>query len=207
MSHGDRITRLPPGFHDDRRLRRTRRIALIADEARRYYGLMFHPEVVHTPDGARADRQFRPQGRRAEERLDDGGVPRRGARGDPPPGRQGPRDLRPLRRRRFGGRRGADPRGDRRPADLRLRRPRPDAPGRGRRGGAAVPRPFQHPAGPRRGGASCSSARSKGVAEPEDKRKTIGRLFIEMFEGEAKKIAATGAARSNFSRRGRSTPT
>ncbi|MGH9259934.1 MAG: glutamine-hydrolyzing GMP synthase, partial [Acidimicrobiales bacterium] len=27
--------------------------AVIADEARRYYGLMFHPEVVHTPDGGK----------------------------------------------------------------------------------------------------------------------------------------------------------
>ncbi len=55
--------------------------ALIADEARRYYGLMFHPEVAHTPDGARSDPQFRPRGRGSEERLDDGRVPRRGARG------------------------------------------------------------------------------------------------------------------------------
>ena len=52
MSHGDRITRLPPGFSrvgDSENAP----FALIADEKRRYYGLMFHPEVVHTPDGAR----------------------------------------------------------------------------------------------------------------------------------------------------------
>jgi GMP synthase (glutamine-hydrolysing) len=52
MSHGDRITRLPPGFS---RVGTSENapFALIADEQRRYYGLMFHPEVVHTPDGAR----------------------------------------------------------------------------------------------------------------------------------------------------------
>ena len=57
MSHGDRITRLPPGFS---RVATSENapFALIADEARRYYGLMFHPEVVHTPDGARLIRNF-----------------------------------------------------------------------------------------------------------------------------------------------------
>ena len=32
--------------------------ALIEDEGRRFYGLMFHPEVVHTPDGARLIQNF-----------------------------------------------------------------------------------------------------------------------------------------------------
>ncbi len=52
MSHGDRVVRLPEGF----RVVGTSEgapFAMIADDARRYYGLMFHPEVVHTPDGAR----------------------------------------------------------------------------------------------------------------------------------------------------------
>jgi GMP synthase (glutamine-hydrolysing) len=57
MSHGDRITRLPPGFS---RVGTSENapFALIADEKRRYYGLMFHPEVVHTPDGAKLIRNF-----------------------------------------------------------------------------------------------------------------------------------------------------
>jgi GMP synthase (glutamine-hydrolysing) len=57
MSHGDRITRLPPGFA---RIGASENapFALIADEARRYFGLMFHPEVAHTPDGARLIRNF-----------------------------------------------------------------------------------------------------------------------------------------------------
>ena len=32
--------------------------AVIADEARRYYGIQFHPEVVHTPDGAKLIANF-----------------------------------------------------------------------------------------------------------------------------------------------------
>jgi GMP synthase (glutamine-hydrolysing) len=51
MSHGDRITELPPGFRVIASSEGAP-FALIADEARRYYGTMFHPEVVHTPHGA-----------------------------------------------------------------------------------------------------------------------------------------------------------
>ena len=57
MSHGDRITRLPPGF----KVKGTSDnapFALIEDEKRHFYGLMFHPEVVHTPDGARLIENF-----------------------------------------------------------------------------------------------------------------------------------------------------
>src|SRR5258705_417339 len=35
-----------------------KRIAAIADDTRRYYGVQFHPEVVHTPAGAKLLRQF-----------------------------------------------------------------------------------------------------------------------------------------------------
>ncbi len=52
MSHGDRITRLPPGFATIAASPNAP-YALISDEARRYFGLMFHPEVAHTPDGAK----------------------------------------------------------------------------------------------------------------------------------------------------------
>ncbi|NQV82022.1 MAG: glutamine-hydrolyzing GMP synthase, partial [Alphaproteobacteria bacterium] len=51
MSHGDRVIRLPEGFRAVG-VSEGAPYAVIADEARRYYGLMFHPEVVHTPDGA-----------------------------------------------------------------------------------------------------------------------------------------------------------
>ncbi len=57
MSHGDRVTKLPSGFSviaaSD-----NAPFAAIADESRRYYGVQFHPEVVHTPDGAKLLRNF-----------------------------------------------------------------------------------------------------------------------------------------------------
>ncbi|WP_163266525.1 glutamine-hydrolyzing GMP synthase [Chelativorans alearense] len=52
MSHGDRVTAIPPGF----KVVGTSSgapFAAIADETRKYYGVQFHPEVVHTPDGAK----------------------------------------------------------------------------------------------------------------------------------------------------------
>ena len=51
MSHGDRVTKLPPGFRAVG-VSTGAPFAAIADDARRIYGLQFHPEVVHTPKGA-----------------------------------------------------------------------------------------------------------------------------------------------------------
>jgi GMP synthase (glutamine-hydrolysing) len=51
MSHGDRVTRLPPGFRAVA-VSDGAPFAAIADDARRLYGVQFHPEVVHTSDGA-----------------------------------------------------------------------------------------------------------------------------------------------------------
>ena len=50
MSHGDKVTALPPGF---KLMASTPScpIAGMADEARRYYGVQFHPEVTHTAQG------------------------------------------------------------------------------------------------------------------------------------------------------------
>ncbi|HUP09805.1 MAG TPA: glutamine-hydrolyzing GMP synthase, partial [Caldimonas sp.] len=50
MSHGDKVTALPPGF---RLMASTPScpVAGMADEARRYYGVQFHPEVTHTSKG------------------------------------------------------------------------------------------------------------------------------------------------------------
>ena len=57
MSHGDRITQMPPGFVVAGTSANAP-FAVIQDEKRQYYGLMFHPEVVHTPDGAKLIRNF-----------------------------------------------------------------------------------------------------------------------------------------------------
>jgi GMP synthase (glutamine-hydrolysing) len=52
MSHGDRVTRLPEGFRVYA-VSKNAPYSVAADEKRRYYTTMFHPEVVHTPDGAK----------------------------------------------------------------------------------------------------------------------------------------------------------
>ncbi len=57
MSHGDRVTALPPGF----KVVGTSSgapFAAIADDGRKYYGVQFHPEVAHTPDGAKLIANF-----------------------------------------------------------------------------------------------------------------------------------------------------
>lgn len=51
MSHGDRVEELPPGFKVVA-VSANAPFAAIADEQRRFYGVQFHPEVVHTPRGA-----------------------------------------------------------------------------------------------------------------------------------------------------------
>ena len=57
MSHGDRVTELPEGF----KVLGTSPnapIAIIGNEERRFYATQFHLEVVHTPDGAALLRNF-----------------------------------------------------------------------------------------------------------------------------------------------------
>lgn len=57
MSHGDRIDRMPEGFVVLARSKNSP-VAAMADPGRRLFGVQFHPEVAHTPDGARMLRNF-----------------------------------------------------------------------------------------------------------------------------------------------------
>jgi GMP synthase (glutamine-hydrolysing) len=57
MSHGDRVTAMPPGFKAVGTSPNAP-VAMIADEARRFYATQFHLEVMHTPDGAALLRNF-----------------------------------------------------------------------------------------------------------------------------------------------------
>ena len=57
MSHGDRVTAVPPNFLITAR---TESVAIVAmaDEQRRWYGVQFHPEVTHTRSGTDMLRRF-----------------------------------------------------------------------------------------------------------------------------------------------------
>ncbi|MGZ9092916.1 MAG: glutamine-hydrolyzing GMP synthase, partial [Rhodoplanes sp.] len=57
MSHGDRVTELPPGFRSVATSVNAP-IAMIADDARKFYATQFHLEVMHTPHGAALLRNF-----------------------------------------------------------------------------------------------------------------------------------------------------
>src|SRR4030081_1410161 len=57
MSHGDRVTRLPKGF-EVTGTSKNAPIAMIADEGQKFYATQFHLEVMHTPHGAALLRNF-----------------------------------------------------------------------------------------------------------------------------------------------------
>jgi GMP synthase (glutamine-hydrolysing) len=57
MSHGDKVDAIPPGFRIVAQSDGAP-FAATADEERRFYGVQFHPEVVHTPDGAKLIANF-----------------------------------------------------------------------------------------------------------------------------------------------------
>ena len=182
MSHGDRVTRLPQGFRVYA-VSENAPYAVAADEERRYYTTMFHPEVVHTPDGAKIISNFvhkvaglKPDWTMAAFRAEE--IARIRA--------QVGKSQRYLRASSggvtdLGGRGGAHPRGDRRQAHLRLRRPRSPAPGRGGGGGRPLPRPLQHPPGPAHVDAADEFLRRRlrrprrSGDEAKDDRKTLHR--------------------------------
>ena len=57
MSHGDRVTKLPDGFRAVAKAAGSP-ISVIADDPRKFYAMQFHPEVVHTQEGAKLLRNF-----------------------------------------------------------------------------------------------------------------------------------------------------
>ena len=144
-------------------------IAGMADEARRFYGVQFHPEVTHTlqgkahPAALRATRSAAARGdwnmpdfiSEAIARIREQVGARRG-------------DTGAFRRRRFVGRRRAHTQGDRRAADLRVRRSRPAAAERGRAGAGHLR------AAPARQGASTSMPADEIFAALEGRRRPRG---------------------------------
>ena len=188
MSHGDRVTRLPPGFKVVG-VSKGAPFAAIADEKRKLYAVQFHPEVAHTPRGGQLIGNFVRRIAGLPGDWTHGALQVERDRQDPRPGRQGPGDLRALRRRRQRGGRRADPRGDRRPAHLHLRRPRAACGSTRRRRSCTLFRgafniPLVHvdasAALPRR-------ARRRDRPGGRSARPSA-RVFIEVFEEEAKKV-------------------
>ncbi|HRQ66727.1 MAG TPA: glutamine-hydrolyzing GMP synthase [Xanthomonadaceae bacterium] len=57
MSHGDRVTAVPPGFRATA-MTESVPIVAMADDGRRWYGVQFHPEVTHTRQGEGLLRRF-----------------------------------------------------------------------------------------------------------------------------------------------------
>lgn len=57
MSHGDRIDRMPEGFAVLAKSKNSP-VAAMADASKRLFGVQFHPEVVHTPNGTKILKNF-----------------------------------------------------------------------------------------------------------------------------------------------------
>lgn len=57
MSHGDKVTSLADGFEVVAKSEGAP-FAVVANEAKKFYAMQFHPEVVHTPDGAKLISHF-----------------------------------------------------------------------------------------------------------------------------------------------------
>jgi GMP synthase (glutamine-hydrolysing) len=196
MSHGDRVTKLPEGF-TVKATSPNAPFAIASDEVRRIYTTMFHPEVVHTPDGAKLLKTFvhdiaglKPDwsmaGYRAEmidkirAQVGDGRV------------------LCAL----SGG-------VDSSVAALLIHEAIGDRltcvlvdHGLMRKGEAAqVVAMFRESYNLHLihvDAADMFINALEGVADPEIKRKTIGKLFIDVFEAEAKKISADGRGEFKF---------
>src|SRR5215813_5482294 len=196
MSHGDRITRMPPGFQVAG-VSANAPFAVIQDETRKYYGLMFHPEVVHTPHGAALLRNF-------VRKIS-------GAKGDWTMRAFRDEAIEKIRSQVGKGRVicGLSGGVDSAVAAVLIHEAIGDQltcvfvdHGLLRLGEAkevvALFRdsyniPLVHVEAE-----ELFLGELKGVTDPEQKRKTIGRLFIDVFEAEAKKIASDGKGSPEF---------
>ena len=196
MSHGDRVTKLPDGFRVIAASENAP-FAAIADEARRYYGVQFHLEVAHTPDGAKLLANFvhKVAGLKSDWTMT-------AFRGEA---------IAAIRRQVGDGRVlcGLSGGVDSAVAAVLIHEAIGDAltcvfvdHGLLRQGEAEeVVRLFRDHYNISLHHVEADElflGALEGVDDPEMKRKTIGRLFIETFEAEAKKIAQDGRGAPQF---------
>ena len=196
MSHGDRVTRLPQGF-SVKAVSENAPFAVATDETRKIFTTMFHPEVVHTPDGARLlgnfvhevaglKRDWTMAAFRAEAIA---AIRKQVGQGRVLCGLSGGVDssvAAVLIHEAIGDRltcvfvdHGLMRQGE---ADEVVR----------------LFRDHYNIALVHVDAASMFLSALDGVSDPETKRKTIGRLFIEVFEAEAQKIAKDGRGAPQF---------
>jgi GMP synthase (glutamine-hydrolysing) len=196
MSHGDRVTRPPQGFRAVGTSPHAP-IAMIADDARKFYATQFHLEVVHTPHGAALLRNF-------VRKI-------AGCAGDWTMRAFKDEAIEKIRREVGQGRVlcGLSGGVDSAVAAVLIHEAIGDAltcvfvdHGLLRLNeGEQVVRLFRDsyniPLVHVEAQELFLSALA-GVTDPEDKRKTIGKLFIDVFEAEAKKLAADGRGAPQF---------
>jgi len=190
MSHGDRLECTPPGFRLTGSTANTR-AAVIEDRDRRFYGVQFHPEVIHTKQGLKvlSNFLFREAGLEADWTISSFVN----------------RKVREIRKTVGGGRVicGLSGGVDSLVTSLIIHK----AIGRRltcifidngllRKGQyEALMEAFRHKFALKVVGIDASDMfldKLRGVVSPEQKRKTIGRLFIHLFEREAMRLG--GAA-------------
>ena len=195
MSHGDRVTQLPSGF---KVIASTGDVPIagMADEARHYYALQFHPEVTHTKQGTRIYQRFLREICGCEASWNPGNiiddaiarVRAQVGQGKVLLGLSGGVDssvVAALLHKAIG---------DQLTCvfvDHGLLR---------HQEGDQVMQIFAKNLGVRVirvNAAGRFFGELKGVSDPEAKRKIIGRLFVEVFDEEARKLAGDGARESD----------
>ena len=183
MSHGDQVSDRQRRFRPagrDRHLSRRRR----PPPHPPIYGLQFHPEVSHTPHGGRILHNFLYDICGCQGLWQIGSFLRADRGGAAAAHRRPPRHLRPVRRRRFVGDGGAVAEGGRAAGGVHLRGQRPAAAGRIE----AVRRTFRdhfkadlHVVE----AADRFLEALEDISDPQEKRRRIGHVFIDVFKDEA----------------------
>ncbi len=185
MSHGDKVTAMPPGF----KLMASNEacpIAGMADEARGFYAVQFHPEVTHTRQGTKLLHRFVHDicGCGSDWNMPDY-VTEAVARIREQVGEEEVILGLSGGRRLFGGCR-ADPQGNRSATDVRVRRSRAVAPERSHAGHGHVREAPGRESHPRRCQCRIHVASWSAFPIRKPNARVIGKEFVEVFQREVR---------------------